>query len=319
MMRDPDRAVGGLSVRPPGGVELRPLARDDFEVALRMLRELYLLPPADSEPHRARYDAHINSVDAASFLALADGAPAGLVVFTFRRRLNHATYEGWVSDLYVAPGWRGRGVGRALMRAAMEEWRLRRGHRFTLETGHDNIPARRLYESLGMTDRGKLFQLRPITVRGVTVPPDVEIRRIDETDFDAVTRLLAELKRPAPTEETLPALRRTYVDHCRREATGSLIASLDGEPAGFISLEFREPFAMLAPQAWIPDLVVSERFQGRRLGAALLDAALGEARRRGAYAAVLESGHQRLAAHQLYLSAGMQDVGSFYALDRDQR
>jgi GNAT superfamily N-acetyltransferase len=146
----------------------------------------------------------------------------------------------------------------------------------------------------------------------------VEIRPIrdDDDDFAATTGLLAELGRPAPTDEKLPALRRTYAQHVGRADTASLLALLDGRPAGFLSLEFRQPFFTRAPQAWIPDLVVTEAARGRRIGAALLDAAFIEAERRGAYAAALESGHHRAVAHRLYEAAGMADVGIFAWLDR---
>ncbi len=315
----PQRAVGGISVRPPAGVEIRPLARDDFDVALAMVRELYLLPEGDLARQRDAFDAHINSVDSASFLALAGGEPAGLALFAFRRRLNWATWEGWVSDLYVRPPLRRRGIARALMRACVEEWRLRRGHRFTLETGYDNAPARALYESLDMTDAGKLFQRRPVASVDAPTPAGVEIRPIEARDFEAVTRLLAELGRPAPTPETTDALRRTFVSHLGRSDTASLIATLDGAPAAFVSLEFRRPFAMPSEQAWIPDLIVADHARGRGIGAAILDAAFTASARRGAYAVVLESGHQRLAAHRLYARCGMMDVGSFYVLDRANR
>ena len=46
--------MGGLSVRPPSGVELRPLSRDDFDAALAMLRELSLLPEGDATEQRRR-------------------------------------------------------------------------------------------------------------------------------------------------------------------------------------------------------------------------------------------------------------------------
>ncbi|MGH2417702.1 MAG: GNAT family N-acetyltransferase, partial [Candidatus Limnocylindria bacterium] len=85
---------------------------------------------------------------------------------------------------------------------------------------------------------------------------------------------------------------------------------------GFISLEFRQPFFTASPQAWIPDLIVTEAARGKRVGAALLDAAFIEASRQGAYAAALESGHHRTVAHRLYTDAGMADVGSFYTLQR---
>ena len=313
---NPERAVGALSVRTPAGVQLRPLSRADFDVALAMIRELYLLPEGDRDAQRRRYDAHINSVDSASLLALGEEGPLGIVTFQFRRRLNWATYEGWVSDLYVRTAGRRRGIGRALLQGCIEEWRLRRGHRLTLETSHDNHPARALYESLGMNDRGRLYQMRPPEWRGGEVATGAGIRPIEEGDFEAVARLLAELGRPAPTDQTLAALRRTYIEHLRRPNTRSLLAVLDGVPAGFLSFELREPFAMPAVQAWIPDLIVTEHARGRGIGAALMNAAVSEARANQAYALVLESGHQRAAAHRLYERAGMQDVGSYYVLDR---
>ncbi|HEX7197499.1 MAG TPA: GNAT family N-acetyltransferase [Candidatus Limnocylindria bacterium] len=315
---NPDRAVGGLAVPRPPGVELRPLARDDFADALSLARELYGLPDSDPEPHRAAYEALVNDVDASPFLAVADGEPAGFIGARFRRRLNHATFEGWVSDLYVRERFRGRGIGTALLAAVIAEWRLRGGHQVMLEVGYDRTAARALYESAGFVNQGKYFEIAPVRRRDIAVAAGVEIRPVvaDDHDFEATTRLLAELTRPAPTDETLGALRRTYDQHVRRDDTGSLIALLDGRAVGFVSLELRRPFFTTAPQAWIPDLIVTESARGRDIGAALLDAAFGESIRRGAYAVALESGLQRVVAHQLYTAAGMADVGSFYTLAR---
>ena len=110
--------------------------------------------------------------------------------------------------------------------------------------------------------------------------------------------------RPRPPSRRWPAAPRTT----RRVE--------DGVPAGFVSLEFRQPFFTLTPQGWIPDLIVTEGARGRRIGAALLDAAFEEALRRRVYAVALESGHQRAVAHRLYLAAGMADVGLFAWLER---
>ena len=316
---NPDRPVGGLSVPRPPGVEIRPLGRDDFADALALARELYALADADPEPHRAPFEALVNDVDAAPFLATADGEAAGLIVLRFRRRLNHATFEGWISDLVVRESDRGRGIGRALLAAVVAEWRLRGSHRLELEVSYDRTAARALYEAAGFVEMGRYFEIAPIAVRGIHAAEGVEIRPIgaSDDDFDATTRLLAELGRPAPSEEKLPALRRTYDAHVARSETGSLIArEVDGTPIVFVSLELRRPFYTLAPQGWIPDLIVTEAARGRDIGAALLDEAFAESKRRGAYAVALESGHQRAVAHQLYRAAGMQDVGSFHWLDR---
>jgi GNAT superfamily N-acetyltransferase len=315
---NPDRPVGGLSVPRPAGVEIRPLGRDDFGDALAMARELYGLPDTDPEPHRPAYDAWVNDPDAAPFVAIADGEPAGFIGFRFRRRLNHATFEGWISDLVVRERFRGRGIGRALVAAVVAEWRLRGSHRLELEVAYDRTAARALYAAAGFVDQGKYFEIAPIQPREVAADADAQVRAIvdDDADFESVTRLLAELGRPAPTDEKLPALRRTFAQHVGRADTGSLLAIVEGRPSGFVSLEFRQPFFTLSSQGWIPDLIVTESVRGRKVGALLLDAAFREAVRRGAYAVALESGSQRAVAHQLYLAAGMADVGIFAFLER---
>jgi GNAT superfamily N-acetyltransferase len=315
---NPDRPVGGLSSPRPEGVEIRPLGRDDFADALALARELYGLPDGDPEPHHATYEAFVNDPDAAPFLAIAGGEPAGFIGFRFRRRLNHATFEGWISDLVVRDRFQGRGIGRALLAAVIAEWRLRGSHRLEIEVAYGRTAARALYEAAGFVDQGRYFEIGPVRTRGIRPQAGVEIRPIldVDSDFEAVTRLLAELGRPSPSEERLPALRRTYTQHVARADTGSLLALADGVPAGFVGLEFRQPFFTLTPQSWIPDLIVTEGARGRKIGAALLDAAFAEATRRTAYAVALESGHQRAAAHRLYLAAGMGDVGLFAWLER---
>ncbi len=316
---NPDHPVGGLAVPRPPGVEIRPLGRDDLAEALALARELYGLDAqADAEPHRGAYEALVNDVDATPFLASADGEVAGFIVHRLRRRLNHATFEGWVSDLFVRERFRGRGIGHALLASAIAEWRLRGGHQVMLEVAYERAEARALYEAAGFENQGRYFEIGPIRTRGIEPGPGIEIRPIEEDDgdFDATTRLLAELGRPAPSEERLPALRRTYAQHVARSDAGSRLALLDGVPVGFISLEFRQPFFTTAPQAWVPDLIVTEPGRGRRIGALLLEAAFAESAARGAYALALESGHQRAVAHRLYASAGMADVGSFYTLQR---
>ena len=318
---NPDRPVGGLAVRPPAGVELRPLGRDDFDLAARLLLELHRGAPADAAVERLRpgWDRFIASVDSVSFVAVADGEPVGIVAFRFRRRLNWATYEGWLSDWYVVPPQRGKGIGRALVDAALAEWRLRGGHQVMIELPYDATAARDLAARVGFGEQGRWFVAEPITPRGISPRTGVEVRPIAAGDFQAVTRLLAELGRPAPSDERLPALRRSFDDHLRRAETASLLATLEGDAVGFCSLEFRDRLHRIEPEAWIPDLVVTEAARGRRIGAALLDAAFAEAVARGAAAVTLESGFQRAAAHSLYAAAGMGDVGSFFTLPRPDR
>ena len=71
----------------------------------------------------------------------------------FRPSLWSEALECYLAELYVVPERRGRGLGRALMDAAIEHARRRGAGHMDLGTSEDDVAARRLYESLGFTNR----------------------------------------------------------------------------------------------------------------------------------------------------------------------
>jgi GNAT superfamily N-acetyltransferase len=75
----------------------------------------------------------------------------GFVTVTAQRHWSGDT-DAYIGELVVAMPAEGRGVGRALVRAA-EQWAVGRGHRrITLETGAANHAARCFYASLGYAE-----------------------------------------------------------------------------------------------------------------------------------------------------------------------
>jgi ribosomal protein S18 acetylase RimI-like enzyme len=85
---------------------------------------------------------------------LVGGAgPDGLAVLRFRPTLWTTALECYLAELYVVPQLRGRGLGRALLEAAMAVARERGADRMDLGTSEDDAAARRLYERLGFTNR----------------------------------------------------------------------------------------------------------------------------------------------------------------------
>ncbi|HEX6654719.1 MAG TPA: hypothetical protein VF153_00755, partial [Candidatus Limnocylindria bacterium] len=77
-LESPERPIGGLAVRPPAGIELRPLGRADLASAVELARQLRSLPPVeDVGALRPRLDALLDSADVAPFLAVKDDAPIG--------------------------------------------------------------------------------------------------------------------------------------------------------------------------------------------------------------------------------------------------
>jgi GNAT superfamily N-acetyltransferase len=316
----PERPVGGLSVRPPAGVELRPAARGDLEAVLGLLadREGLPVPQLDPETAEARWEAFLGSVDAVPFLALADGDPAGLLLLSFRRRLNFATWEAWVPELVVAKAHRRRGIGRALLRVAVEEWRLRGAHRLSIDLGPGDAAGSALVATLGFEDAFLRFRQDPLAPTVVPPPRGVTVRSLTREDFEGATRLVAEMgPHHSPVPERMPAVERSFREIASHPNAASLVATRDDEPIGIATIEIRPSLRYAAPEAWLPELVVTERERGQGIGRALLGAALTVASARGAGGAVLESGHQRAVAQALYRSFGFEDAGRVFTLLRD--
>lgn len=82
---------------------------------------------------------------------LAGTGRDGLAVLRFRRSIWTAGLECYLAELYVVPGRRRRGLGRALMLAAMDVARERGADYMDLNTGEQDLAARALYESLGFS------------------------------------------------------------------------------------------------------------------------------------------------------------------------
>ena len=79
--------------------------------------------------------------------------PDGVAVLSFRPSLWTEALECYLAELYVVPGHRGRGLGRALLDAALELARGTGADYMCLATSEDDVAARSLYESSGFIHR----------------------------------------------------------------------------------------------------------------------------------------------------------------------
>lgn len=141
------------------------------------------------------------------------------------------------------------------------------------------------------------------------------VRYVKVADFEVVSRLLVELGRPAPTEDTRADFRTVFARHVAASSTASLIAERDGVAVGILILQFRERLNWPSLEAWIPDLIVTERDHGTGVATALFRRAVAIARDRGCHRLTLESGYQRKRAHRFYTREGMTDAGKFFLMD----
>lgn len=90
-------------------------------------------------------------VSAPVWVAISGTDVIGFVTAGTRAHWSGET-DAYVGELVVAAPWSGRGVGRALMRAA-EDWALGAGYgRLSLETGAANHAARAFYAAGGYVE-----------------------------------------------------------------------------------------------------------------------------------------------------------------------
>jgi ribosomal protein S18 acetylase RimI-like enzyme len=78
-----------------------------------------------------------------------DTRPAGVVQLRYRWSVWRASHDCLLEDLFVDPGTRRSGLGRALVQAAIERARARECRRIELDTAETNEAALALYRSAG--------------------------------------------------------------------------------------------------------------------------------------------------------------------------
>jgi ribosomal protein S18 acetylase RimI-like enzyme len=138
----------------------------------------------------------------ASRVALVDGAPAGICKLAIRGD------RGWIGGVGVGLPHRGKGIGEALMRAAIEQARARGLREFWLEVLTPNEPAIRLYEKLGF-----------VTVR------DVEVWTVEGLEPRG------ESARPVPLEQAQARIARERRDREPWQRSDESLANYEGVEA----------------------------------------------------------------------------------------
>jgi ribosomal protein S18 acetylase RimI-like enzyme len=136
---------------------VRPATADDAANIGRLLHDFnteYDDPTPGPDKLARRIEQLLAGGETAVLLAdSGTDRPDGLAVLRFRPGLWSEALECYLAELYVVPARRGRGLGRALMNAAMEFARERGADYMDLGTAETDVAARSLYESLGFSNR----------------------------------------------------------------------------------------------------------------------------------------------------------------------
>ncbi|KUL43057.1 GNAT family N-acetyltransferase [Streptomyces regalis] len=115
---------------------------------------LHAVTPQPQPPYQPFFDERHAPED--HLVAELDRRIVGYVRLGFPTSLAANAHVRQIQGLAVADEARGRGVGRALIRAVVEEARRRGARRLTLRVLGHNTPARKLYEAEGFVVEGIL-------------------------------------------------------------------------------------------------------------------------------------------------------------------
>lgn len=149
-------------------LSIRPAAADDAPLVLSLIRELAAYEHLQHEVTASVDDLHRTLFGpepcARVLLAFWDGRPAGLAIYFF----NYSTFRGraglYLEDIFVKPGFRSRGIGKALF-AQLSRVAIERGcARFEWSVLDWNQPAIDFYKKAGARPHPEWirFRLEPV-------------------------------------------------------------------------------------------------------------------------------------------------------------
>jgi len=120
--------------------------------------------PGASEPDAAaaarRFARIATYPDYAVYLAEEDGVPVGTFSLLVMDNLAHGgAPEGVVENVVVAEGRRGRGIGRAMLRFAMDRCAGAGCYKLVLSSNVRREDAHRFYQDLGFVQHGLSFSV----------------------------------------------------------------------------------------------------------------------------------------------------------------
>jgi ribosomal protein S18 acetylase RimI-like enzyme len=142
-------------------IEIRRLSSCSFDEAHRLWNEGFQGYQVDLTLTLDGYLARLHAEGISPELSLAafvGGVPAGFVLNGVRAHAGRKV--AWNGGTGVAPAFRGRGVGRALIKAAFAVYREHSVEEAALEAISDNRPAIALYRRFGYEVIDQLFVLR---------------------------------------------------------------------------------------------------------------------------------------------------------------
>lgn len=136
----------------------------------------------------------------------------------------------------------------------------------------------------------------------------ISIRPAKKNDTPLILGLLYELGRPKPEKDSdLNSFRDLVKNQINDSDKTVLVAeSNDVNVVGMVSVIFLPRLNQIQYEMYIPELIVTEKYRNQGIGTSLINACISMARQKKCHKIRLESGIQRIQAHQFYKNLGFE-------------
>jgi GNAT superfamily N-acetyltransferase len=148
-------------------ISIRQATLADIETLFELMRHMQLDDPWEEPFHEPAVSANLAELLQNPLYGLAyivrenASSPIGYLVICFDYSLEYRGIGAWVDELFVEPGYRGKGIGTQLLDLAEQASREHHAKVLHLEVNHDN-PAIELYRRRGFSDHHRHLLSKPL-------------------------------------------------------------------------------------------------------------------------------------------------------------
>lgn len=143
---------------------------------------------------------------------------------------------------------------------------------------------------------------------------NITIRQASDVDVPILLGLLYELGRPEPQiDSDVDCFRKLVKQYISDSDKKILVAVLDDvKIVGLLSIVFMARLNQKTLEIYIPELVVSEKYQNSGIGSKLIDSCIEIGQKKNCHRIRLESGNQRTLSHQFYKRLGFSQYAQSF-------
>ena len=141
---------------------------------------------------------------------------------------------------------------------------------------------------------------------------DITIKIALDQDVSVILDLLYELGRPKQQNKDFDSVIKKYIADTDKEI---LVVLHQEKIIGMASLMYLSRLNYSTLELYIPELIISGKYQNKGIGRKLVSAIIGIAKKRNCHRIRLESGNNRRCAHLFYKDMGFTSNAASFAYD----